>query len=79
MTQIWNIGKNLSLFRRGIRKALKKTEREEEEEEEVDLLFADVDIVDESAPVELVGDLAGGEGFTPVCTPTRNRKDLLRE
>ena len=64
--------------RRGIRKALKKTEAQEEEENEVDLMFADVDIVDESAPPPASFTYEGlAERFTPVCTPSRNRKDLL--
>ena len=64
--------------RRGIRKALKKTEAQEEEENEVDLMFADVDIVDESAPSQAPLHYDGlAERFTPVCTPSRNRKDLL--
>merc|ERR1712223_2330023 len=65
---------------RGIRKALKKTEAQEEEENEVDLMFADVDIVDESAPPPASFHYDGlAERFTPVCTPSRNRKDLLGE
>merc|ERR1712141_306746 len=65
-------------YRRGIRKALKKTEAQEEEENEVDLMFADVDIVDESAPPPASFSYDGlAERFTPVCTPSRNRKDLL--
>ena len=39
-------------------------------------MFADVDIVDESQSVLNI-DRQSGEMFTPVCTPTRNRKDLL--
>ena len=56
---------------------MRKTEKEDEEEDEVDLMFADVDIVDESAQPVLNIDRQFGERFTPVCTPTRNRKDLL--
>ena len=44
----------------------------------MDLMFADVDIVDESAPPPASFHYDGlGERFTPVCTPSRNRKDLL--
>ena len=57
---------------------MKKTEALEEEENEVDLMFADVDIVDESAPPPVSFTYDGlAERFTPVCTPSRNRKDLL--
>ena len=41
-------------------------------------MFADVDIVDESAPPPASFHYDGlAERFTPVCTPSRNRKDLL--
>ena len=41
-------------------------------------MFADVDIVDESAPPPTSFTYDGlAERFTPVCTPSRNRKDLL--
>merc|ERR1711874_469217 len=60
-------------YRRGIRKALKKTEKQEEQEDEVDLMFADVD--ESESPMDL--DRLAVERFTPVCTPSRNRKDLL--
>ena len=58
-------------FRRGIKKALMVTEKKEEKEEEVDLLFAEDDEEDIfSAKQE-------NEKFTPMCTPTKNRKNLL--
>ena len=66
---------NIVKSRRGIRKALKKTEKQEEQEDEVDLMFADVD--ESESPMDL--DRLAVERFTPVCTPSRNRKDLLGE
>lgn len=59
------------LYRRGIKKALLVTEKKEEKEEEVDLLFAE-DEEDEDVLKE-----ENTENFTPVCTPTKNRKNLL--
>ena len=41
-------------------------------------MFADVDIVDESSHPPASFHYDGlAERFTPVCTPSRNRKDLL--
>ena len=59
------------MCRRGIKKALLITEKKEEKEEEVDLLFAEDEEEDASLKEE------GREKFTPMCTPTRNRKNLL--
>ena len=59
------------MCRRGIKKALLITEKKEEKEEEVDLLFAE----DEEENSFLKEE--GRENFTPMCTPTRNRKNLL--
>ena len=61
------------LYRRGIQKALLVTEKKEEKEEEVDLLFAE----DEEEEEEDVPKEENIENFTPVCTPTKNRKNLL--
>ena len=62
-----------NLYRRGIKKALLVTEKKEEKEEEVDLLFAE----DEEEEEEDVPKEENIENFTPVCTPTKNRKNLL--
>ena len=60
-----------NVCRRGIKKALLITEKKEEKEEEVDLLFAEDEEEDAFLKEE------GREKFTPMCTPTRNRKNLL--
>ena len=63
-------------YRRGIKKALKNTEKKEEIEDEVDLVFAEV--INESAK-ETSDDCFSQERFTPMCTPKKNRRDLLSE
>ena len=60
-------------YRRGIKKALEITEKKEEKDEEVDLVFAEV--VDESGKA-VSEDFSQGK-FTPMCTPKKNRKELL--
>ena len=63
-------------YRAGIKQALRVTERKEETEAEMDLLFAEV--VDESAAsASKTEDITTKEQFTPMCTPKKNRKDLL--
>ena len=64
-----------STFRKGIKKALEITEKKEEKIEEVDLLFAEV--VDESEGKDINTDDFFNQRFTPMCTPTKNRKELL--
>merc|ERR1712025_1400715 len=51
------------------------TEKKEEKIEEVDLLFAEV--VDESEGKDINADDFFNQRFTPMCTPTKNRKELL--
>ena len=70
-SKVW---KNLTILcRRGIKKALLVTEKKEEKEQEVDLLFAeDEDEEDDGFVKEECK-----EKFTPMCTPTKNRKNLL--
>ena len=63
-------------YRRGIKKALKNTEKKEEIEDEVDLVFAEV--INESAK-ETSDECFSQERFTPMCTPKKNRRDLLSE
>ena len=68
--------KKLLSFRKGIKRALEITEKKEEKSDEVDLLFAEV--VDESeGKVSNTDDFFSQERFTPMCTPTKNRKELL--
>ena len=63
-------------YRAGIKQALRVTEKKEETEAEMDLLFAEV--VDESAAsASKTEDTTTQEQFTPMCTPKKNRKDLL--
>ena len=63
-------------YRAGIKQALRVTEKKEETEAEMDLLFAEV--VDESAAsASKTDDTTTQEQFTPMCTPKKNRKDLL--
>ena len=64
-----------STFRKGIKKALEITEKKEEKIEEVDLLFAEV--VNESEGKDINTDDFFNQRFTPMCTPTKNRKELL--
>ena len=70
-SKVW---KDLTILcRRGIKKALLVTEKKEEKEQEVDLLFAeDEDEEDDGFVKEECK-----EKFTPMCTPTKNRKNLL--
>jgi len=62
-------------YRKGIKKALEITEKKEEKIEEVDLLFAEV--VNESEGKDINTDDFFNQRFTPMCTPTKNRKELL--
>ena len=62
-------------YRRGIKKALEITEKKDEKEDEVDLVFAE--IVDESAGKTQTDDFSSQGKFTPMCTPKKNRKELL--
>ena len=61
-------------YRRGIKKALEITEKKDEVQEEVDLVFAE--IVDESGKTQTDDFFSQGK-FTPMCTPKKNRKELL--
>ena len=58
-------------YRRNIKVALEKTEREEEKDVEVDLVFADIDETADDPEM-----FKGNEKFTPSCSPSKLNKTL---